>query len=436
LRHLSVTFLLLAFGAQAVAWAQSRFQVPLVVSNGLYVMVHRLGVDPRATAGVDRDTLLGAFLESGAPPLPPSPFPMDSRLVTIPGRSQEYPTGLAGGVYRDFRDFRDTAQVDSFLVRIQGMYLLNAPTVVSWPPDLGRFAASWSIRSLGSAAVPPADMMKAVSVTIAPDPLAGVYNLLIIKGGARAPAFPAGAVDRIINGAGSYRFDQGTNPYDVESNQTAVFIDFSLAAGPGAVTVERYTGSARDLQFSGPPPVHLGKYRWVISHTGLTAFSARISFEHTMFSSNVTDQNSVIVYWRPTEGNGTFAPLPPASPTDPLLVRVNVTAFGEFIFGANDDQLDGIARPAEVRPAFRLDQNYPNPFNPETTIRYSLPYADRVSVSVFDILGREVARLVNGFQPAGEHGVTFSAAGLSSGVYIYHLESGAQRITRKMIHMK
>ncbi len=80
---------------------------------------------------------------------------------------------------------------------------------------------------------------------------------------------------------------------------------------------------------------------------------------------------------------------------------------------------------------FALYQNYPNPFNPTTAISYQLSGLSRVTLKVYDILGREVATLVNGYQQAGMHTVTFSATGLASGAYFYRLRSGTQVETRK-----
>jgi len=80
--------------------------------------------------------------------------------------------------------------------------------------------------------------------------------------------------------------------------------------------------------------------------------------------------------------------------------------------------------------------NYPNPFNPETTIRYSLPADDNVKLTVFDMLGREVATLVDGFQTAGEHQATWNASQLSSGKYFYRLESGKSVIIKMMTLLK
>ena len=72
---------------------------------------------------------------------------------------------------------------------------------------------------------------------------------------------------------------------------------------------------------------------------------------------------------------------------------------------------------------FALEQNYPNPFNPSTKISYRLAVDSKVSLKVFDILGQEVATLVNGNLVAGSHTATFNAANINSGVYMYRLEA-------------
>jgi hypothetical protein len=86
--------------------------------------------------------------------------------------------------------------------------------------------------------------------------------------------------------------------------------------------------------------------------------------------------------------------------------------------------------------SFNLAQNYPNPFNPSTQIKYSIAEAGLVSVKIFDILGREVADLVNRQQSAGTYTVNFNAQNLSTGVYIYRIESGSFQATKKMMLMK
>mgnify|MGYP005725908777 CR=1 FL=1 len=82
---------------------------------------------------------------------------------------------------------------------------------------------------------------------------------------------------------------------------------------------------------------------------------------------------------------------------------------------------------------FNLEQNYPNPFNPETNIRYSLPKSAPVTLRVFNILGQQVALLVNQQQTAGAYTVTFDGRDLSSGVYFYQLEAGDFRQVKKML---
>jgi hypothetical protein len=73
---------------------------------------------------------------------------------------------------------------------------------------------------------------------------------------------------------------------------------------------------------------------------------------------------------------------------------------------------------------YQLAQNYPNPFNPATLISYNLPYDGYVKLKVYDVLGREVKTLINGFQQAGIHNINFDASGLNSGVYFYKMEAG------------
>lgn len=86
---------------------------------------------------------------------------------------------------------------------------------------------------------------------------------------------------------------------------------------------------------------------------------------------------------------------------------------------------------------YKLGQNYPNPFNPKSTIKYQIPKTGLVNLKVFDILGREIAELVNEKQDAGSYSLTFDASNLSSGVYFYSLYSDGQKInTKKMVLVK
>ncbi len=116
----------------------------------------------------------------------------------------------------------------------------------------------------------------------------------------------------------------------------------------------------------------------------------------------------------------------------------NAPDMGCYEFGMPNkvnDNTDGIVN------RFELYQNYPNPFNPTTTIEYSIPTVTNgeltnVNISVFDILGRKVATLVNGLNSAGKHRIQFDASHLSSGIYFYLLKSGDFSVSKKMILMK
>lgn len=85
---------------------------------------------------------------------------------------------------------------------------------------------------------------------------------------------------------------------------------------------------------------------------------------------------------------------------------------------------------------FSLEQNYPNPFNPSTKINYSLAERSAVTLKVYDVLGNEVATLVNSTQDAGSHSITFDADQLASGLYIYTINTGNFTSSKKMMLLK
>jgi hypothetical protein len=91
---------------------------------------------------------------------------------------------------------------------------------------------------------------------------------------------------------------------------------------------------------------------------------------------------------------------------------------------------------SEIPTRFAIEQNYPNPFNPSTVVSYQLPVTSQVSLKVYDILGHEVATLVNGVVEAGYHSMTFNAADLASGIYFYRIVAGNFAQTRKLVVMK
>lgn len=91
---------------------------------------------------------------------------------------------------------------------------------------------------------------------------------------------------------------------------------------------------------------------------------------------------------------------------------------------------------SELPNGFRLMQNFPNPFNPSTAITYQINSAGLVSLKVFDLLGKEVAELVNEFQSPGTYSINFEAGKLNSGVYFYRLRSGDFEDTKRLALLK
>jgi hypothetical protein len=136
------------------------------------------------------------------------------------------------------------------------------------------------------------------------------------------------------------------------------------------------------------------------------------------------------------EGHGTT--------TEPISYRFDVVNLGSGLhhFRLRQIDLDGSFTyseevEVELLPyAVALVEAYPNPFNPTTTITYSLPQAAEATLSVFDLLGRQVRVLASGSQPAGTYEVTFDATELPSGVYFYRLEAGDYVETKSLVLLR
>ena len=125
---------------------------------------------------------------------------------------------------------------------------------------------------------------------------------------------------------------------------------------------------------------------------------------------------------------------------------------GEFAFmdhsfnNNNNVPLTSLSTTNEITNKFYLSQNYPNPFNPSTTISYQVPdhrqctaatsEVQRVTLVVYDILGRKVRTLVNGIQKPGNYTIEFDASELNSGIYFYKLQSNDNVQYKKMVYLK
>ncbi len=130
------------------------------------------------------------------------------------------------------------------------------------------------------------------------------------------------------------------------------------------------------------------------------------------------------------------------SPKEYTYTDKNLTGGTKFVYRLKQIDNDGKYEyskevDVEVVPAsYKLNQNYPNPFNPTTNIKYDLPEASRVVLNIYNIIGQQVASLVNGTIEAGFHSVTFDGSNLPSGTYIYRLQTNNFVQTKKMVLLK
>ncbi len=126
---------------------------------------------------------------------------------------------------------------------------------------------------------------------------------------------------------------------------------------------------------------------------------------------------------------------------DGRLAKIANTENEEYKFLAdyktgNEVSVTSIGDKENIPLSFELKQNYPNPFNPSTIIKYQIPQNGFVTLKVYDILGNEVATLINKQQQAGVYQVNYNASKLSSGIYFYQLKTGSYVDTKKMILLR
>ncbi len=148
------------------------------------------------------------------------------------------------------------------------------------------------------------------------------------------------------------------------------------------------------------------------------------------------NESSEFILFGFVEGKGTTT-----EPQEYTYLDRNVTS-GKYFYRLKQVDFNGRYEysnevEVDVTPStFSLEQNYPNPFNPSTTIRYSIPTSGFVTLKAFDVLGNEVATLVNEQKFAGSYEINFNASQLTSGVYFYTINAGSFVETKKMILMK
>ncbi len=222
------------------------------------------------------------------------------------------------------------------------------------------------------------------------------------------------------------------------------------------------TYQIRALQFKGTnqPTLYAGCSSTPGSGVYEYTFPA-VPVELTSFTASV-DGNSVLLKWSTatetnnrgfnierSSGTGNWATINfvPGNGTTTETSNYNyvdnTVSTGKYTYRLKQIDFDGSSQYSpEVNAdvvyanSFTLSQNYPNPFNPSTTINYTLPSNNYVTLKIFNVLGEEVATLVNEYKGQGSHSVQFNASRLNSGVYYYTITAGSFHQTKKMMLLK
>jgi len=190
--------------------------------------------------------------------------------------------------------------------------------------------------------------------------------------------------------------------------------------------------------------------------------SPPIPVELTSFTANVNAEGNVLLNWTTAteisnqmfeiqrkkqlgnyftigyvNGHGTTTELQEYSYTDRIVEQEKYYyRLKQIDFDGSFEYSDEIEIDVTGPLTFSLEQNYPNPFNPSTIISYGIPVKSKVVLKVFDVLGKEVATLLNEEKPAGQYSIEFNAKDLPSGIYFYKLQAGSFVETKKMILIK
>lgn len=264
------------------------------------------------------------------------------------------------------------------------------------------------------------------------------------------PAWPSGASAtlKVTDGVDTidYRIDSDT---DLDNNPEPVWPRDLIAIGSqftssvseyfdGYQLLPRYYAS--DILPAHSIPVELTSFAATVNGSSVSLkWSTATELNNSGFD---LERKSASTSWQKiafVQGNGTTTQPNSYSFTDRNL------ADGKYSYRLKQVDLDGtfeysktvaVSIVSNIVNQFELSQNYPNPFNPSTTIKFTIPDAGHVKLTVYNLLGQEVSTLVNGFTEAGVHYINFDASNLNSGVFLYKIEANGFIQTRKMTLIK
>jgi hypothetical protein len=208
-----------------------------------------------------------------------------------------------------------------------------------------------------------------------------------------------------------------TIPISVDKVNSVTFINFSINYNPANLTLDNVQSSSElasgalgyDVDKTTASPNYILRIVWI--------------------SSTPVDANGILfnIYFK--NFNGLNTPLTFDSP-NVMKDQNNQVIPIDYVNGLTD------VKTTLLPKTFALLQNYPNPFNPSTTIRFELPKASKVNLSIYNILGQKIATLVDEFKIPGYYQIKWDAKSMANGIYFYSIRTGDNIVTKKMILLK
>jgi hypothetical protein len=227
-----------------------------------------------------------------------------------------------------------------------------------------------------------------------------------------------------------------TQGQDLTSTKQNFTSEVVILFGLDGVSVDQWQGA---LAGTEPLPVELSTFDAIVFDDRIILkWITETEINNYGFNIERLLENS---YWEKlgfVEGHGNSN-----SPKEYSFADYDISRAGQYKYRLKQIDNDGKFEYSYIitvyvgAPAvFYLSQNYPNPFNPSTKIDYSVPQASKVSLKVYDMLGREVASLVDEYKEIGTYTVTFDASNLAGGIYLYVISAGDFMQSKKMTYLK
>ncbi len=210
-----------------------------------------------------------------------------------------------------------------------------------------------------------------------------------------------------------------TGPDTLEVNEEGSY-SVSISGGPAQGAGVNIAGSDGELTAVSST---LRKENGELTHQSPVSFSGdAVQFDFNFTAPSETSQITLAAAGNSVNLNGTNSGDEWNHAPDKIVTIASPTS-------TIDEEIASIG-------SFVLSQNYPNPFNPETTIRYNLPEAAELQLSVYNMLGQKVATITEGFKSSGQHSVVFDGSDLESGTYIYRLTYDGKSESKRMQLLK